>query len=88
MHRSLHRANLVMGGERDITLMMLIISGALVGTTMNLPGLLSGLAIYFVSLGILQQMAKADPQLTAIYVRYVRRYNNFYPARSRHWREH
>lgn len=86
MHRSLHRPNLVMGGERELTLIMLCVSAALAGMTMNLPGIISGLALYGLSLGLLQRMAQHDPQLTAVYIRYVRKYRNFYEARSRHWR--
>ncbi len=81
LHRALHRPNLLLGGERELVMFTLLISGGLVATALNVPALIVGGLVWGLSVGLLRRMAKADPQLSSVYRRQLR-YGVFYPARS------
>lgn len=74
-----------MGGERELVMFTLLISGGLVATALNLPALIVGAVVWGVCIGLLRRMAKADPQMSAVYKRQLR-YETFYPARSTPYR--
>jgi type IV secretion system protein VirB3 len=80
IHTALHRSPLWMGGDRE-----LVMSAAglaiLLGYTLQLVPTLIGIALWFVSLRLLRNMAKADPRMRGVYDRH-RRYRAYYPARS------
>ena len=80
--RALHRPNLVMGGERELVLTSGLLAGGLVVEAMNLVALAVGLAVWFGCVALLRLMAKADPQMSRVYLRQLR-YRAYYPARSR-----
>jgi type IV secretion system protein TrbD len=84
-HRVLHRPSLFLGGEREPALMTLIIAGGLAVAGMNTVSFLVGAALWFSAIPLLRWMAKADPQMTKVYVRNIR-YRGYYPARSRPYR--
>lgn len=81
LHRALHRPNLLMGGERELVMFSLMISGGLVATALNLPAFFIGVLVWGLTIGLLRLMAKADPYLSSVYRRHLR-YAHFYPARS------
>lgn len=81
LHRALHRPNLLMGGERELVMFSMLIAGGLSFTAMNLPAILFGVTLWGFSLWGLRLMAKADPQMSAVYRRQLR-YVGYYPARS------
>lgn len=84
VRRVLHRQNLLLGGERELVLMTAIACGALV-VAMNTVAILGGVAIWLVALPAFRWMAKADPQMTRVFIRY-RKLKGYYPARSRPYR--
>lgn len=84
-HRVLHRENLFLGGEREPALMTAIIAGGLAVSGMNAVSFVVGSVLWFAALPALRWMAKADPQMTRVYLRHLR-YRGYYPARSRPWR--
>ena len=84
-HRVLHRPNLFLGGEREPALLTLLVAGGLAVSGMNTVSFLVGAALWFSAIPVLRWMAKADPQMTKIYVRHIR-YRGYYPARSRPYR--
>jgi type IV secretion system protein VirB3 len=84
-HRVLHRPSLFLGGEREPALMTLIIAGGLAVAGMNTVSFLVGGALWFSAIPTLRWMAKADPQMTKVYLRQLR-YRGYYPARSRPFR--
>ena len=85
IRRVLHRQNLLLGGERELVLMTLIVCGGLAVAGMNVPSFASAAIIWFGSIVLFRQMAKSDPQMTRVYMRH-RRYSGYYPARSRPYR--
>jgi len=84
-HRVLHRPNLFLGGEREPTLLTLILAGGVAVSGMNTVSFLVGAALWFSAIPVLRWMAKADPQMSRIYVRHIK-YRGYYPARSRPYR--
>jgi type IV secretory pathway TrbD component len=85
LHRVLHRPGLFLGGEREPALMTAIIAGGLAISGMNTVSVLVGAAVWFAGIPLLRWMAKADPQMTKVYLRQLR-YCGYYPARSRPFR--
>lgn len=81
VHSSLHRANLVMGAERE-----LVLGSALAALLVGIGGLSlvsAGTAIvfWFCAIWALRRMARADPMMSKIWLRHVRQ-QVFYSARS------
>lgn len=81
VHRALNRPNLLMGGERSLVLMSLLTAAIVCFTASSWIMLGIGILLWFFLQMALIQMAKADPQMSMIYLRHVR-YKPYYPARS------
>lgn len=82
LHRALHRPNLVLGGERELVLFTALLAGGLAAVALSVVAVLVGAAVWFGCVGLLRRMAKADPQLSRVYLRQLR-YRAYYAARSR-----
>ena len=82
IHRSLMRPILLMGGERELVLISAILAAVLVFSLERLVFTILGVIVWSVSVAALQRAAKADPQLSRVYVRHAR-YRAYYPAQSR-----
>lgn len=80
--RVLHRPNLVLGGERELTLMTAIVAGGLGVTGQNIPTATVAALLWFGLLPLFRWMAKADPRMSVVYVRSLK-YRRYYPPRSR-----
>ncbi len=86
IRRSGNRANLFMGGDREMVMFLGLLSAILILVTHDLLAIVSGIAMWFLSLKGLRMMAKSDPYMRAVYLRH-RRYQSYYPARSTPFRE-
>ena len=66
-HRVLHRPHLLLGGERELVMMTAFVAGALPSprSTWWPP---SSAVLWFGCLAALRRMAKADPQMSRVYV--------------------
>ena len=84
--RVLHRPRLFLGGEREPTLMMAIVAAGLAVSGQNLVTLIVAAVLWFGCIGIFRQVAKADPQMSRVYLRQLR-YRGYYPPRSRPYRD-
>lgn len=84
--RVLWRRHLLLGGERELVLMLLVIAVALVMNGQNIPSIIVAAMLWVVILPALRYMAKIDPQMSMVYLRHIR-YRRFYPARSRPYRK-
>jgi type IV secretion system protein TrbD len=82
MFRALHRPNLLLGGERGLVLLTGILAAGIAITAINLPATIISVLLWFGLIGPLRMMAKSDPWLSRIYLRYLK-YGRYYPARSR-----
>ena len=87
LHRALYRPNLLLGGERELVMFTLLISGGLVASALNLPALVVGASIWGLSVGLLRMMAQSDPYMSQVYRRSLR-YAAYYPPHSTPFREH
>ncbi len=81
IHQSANRPNLLLGGDREVVLVAIMIAVGLAFSLASWWGI--GLAVMFWlgSIGALQRMGKADPLLRHVYLRHIR-YLAFYPAKS------
>lgn len=82
--RALSRHNLVLGGEREPVLLLLLICAILAVAGQTLPTVILGAVLLVAGLSALRWMAAADPQMTDVYRRHIL-YRDRYPARSTPW---
>jgi type IV secretion system protein TrbD len=86
IRRALHRPNLILGGEREPVLVAAILCGGVAVSALNVVAAFTGLIVWLIAIGFLRMMAKADPQMSKIYLRQLR-YPAYLPARSRPFRK-
>ena len=79
IHRSLNRPALILGGERDLVLMTMVISVLIAFTASSLIQLAVADVFWLTVHYLLVQMASRDPLMSRVYMRHVK-YNAFYPA--------
>ncbi len=85
IHRSLHRPQIIFGGERELMLFSMLVAGGLTVSAMNLVATGIGAVIWGCCVYGLRRMAKADPQMSKVYQRQVR-FAQYYAPFSRPWR--
>ena len=84
VYRSTSRPLLILGGEREPVLLLGLVCGAIVFATYTATSIAIGLLAWFVGLGILRMMAKHDPQMVKVFLRFWLRYRGpFFPAKPR-----
>ncbi len=82
IHRALVRPHLLLGGERELVLVTIIIAVGLSVTSQNLVAAVVSLLIWLVVMAAIRWMASVDPLLSKVYLRSLR-FKPYYPARSR-----
>jgi type IV secretion system protein VirB3 len=75
-----------LGGEREPTLMMAIVAAGLAVSGQNLVAVSVAAVLWFGCIGLFREMAKADPQMSRVYMRQIK-YRGYYPPRSRPYRD-
>lgn len=85
LHRSLHRPNLVLGGERELVLITAIVCSGVAVSALNIVSAVVGSLVWLIAIGFYRMMAKADPYMSKVYLRQLR-YPAYLPARSRPFR--
>lgn len=84
IHQSLHRHNHVLGAERELVMTSGLIS-LLVGVGgLTLVSMISAALFWLAALFALRRMAKADPQMSKVWLRHVKQ-QLFYPAKTSRW---
>jgi type IV secretion system protein VirB3 len=73
---------LLLGAERELVLISGIISAIFVMSLGRFVFAVLGMLFWAVSLVTLQRSAKADPQLSRVYLRHIR-YRGYYAAQAR-----
>jgi type IV secretion system protein VirB3 len=81
IHQSLNRPNLVLGGDRELVLVTIMVSFSLAFSLASWWGIGLSVLFWIAAMSVLQRMGKADPLLRHIYLRHIR-YRGFYPAKS------
>lgn len=72
VHRSLTRPLLLLGGERELVLMLAIIAGIFIISLFRWWTIAIGVTLWFVGLWALQRMAEKDPNMSKTAVRAIR----------------
>ena len=85
IHRALSRPNLLMGADRELVLVTGLAAVILIFVVLTLYSALFGIAVWLSLVGVLRAMAKADPMMRQVYLRYIT-YNSSYRATSTPWR--
>ena len=81
IHQSANRPNLLLGGDRVLVLITMMVAAGLAFSLASLWGIGLAIVYWIASMAILQRMGKADPLLRKIYLRHTR-YLAFYSAKS------
>ena len=79
--RALYRPNLLWGAERRLALLLVIVTGGLGFTALNIPTIIFCGVMWFFGMAALRMMGKVDPDLSSVFLRSIR-YNAYYAARS------
>jgi type IV secretion system protein VirB3 len=81
IHRGLIRVILFMGGERRLTLTVLIFLGVvLMSNTASITMWVVVIAMFMGAMWGLRKLAKRDPQFTTVYMRQMK-YQAYYPPK-------
>lgn len=72
VHRSLVRPMLLLGGERELVLMLAMIAGIFILSLFQVWAAVTGVAIWTVGMFFLQRMGERDPMLSKVFVRSLR----------------
>lgn len=81
IHQSANRPNLLLGGDRELVLVMIMVAAGLAFSLASWWGIGLAIALWISSIAVLQRMGKADPLLRHVYLRHIR-YLPFYLAKS------
>jgi type IV secretion system protein VirB3 len=81
IHQSANRPNQILGGDRELVLLTLLVSVSLAFSLATLWGVALAIGFWLAAVAVLQRMGKANPMLRQVYMRHIR-YRPFYPAKS------
>ena len=81
IHESANRPNQLLGSDRELVLIALLVSVSLAFALATWWGVVLTAALWASAVAVLKRMGKADPQLRQVYLRHIR-YRAFYPAKS------
>jgi len=81
VYRALLRPDSMLGCERELFLVVGLLTVILIVVIMDLIAAVAGVCLWTGSVVGLRAMAKADPVLSKVYVRHIK-YRNFYPAHA------
>lgn len=81
IHESLNRPILMMGGERNLVLMLAILAGMFIFSLAKLWAAAVGIVLWVIGQWALSRAATYDPQLSKTGTRLVK-YRRFYPSRA------
>lgn len=81
IYQSANRPNLLLGCDRELVLLVILLCAALVFSVATVWAVAIGIATWVAAVALLSRMAKADPYLRHVYLRHVK-YTGFYPAKG------
>ena len=85
IRRALHRPQQIMGGERELMLFSMLVAGGIIVAAMNFVATVIGVVLWLGCVHGLRKMAKADPDMSKVYMRQLK-YRDYYGPFSRPWR--
>ena len=81
IHQSANRPNQLLGGDRELVLVAILIAVSLAFSLASLWGIGLSIGFWVAAIAVFQRMGKADPMMRQIYLRHIR-YRTFYPAKG------
>ena len=81
IHESLNRSILMMGGERNLVLMLAVIAGVFIFSLAHVWAAVIGITMWIIGQWALSRAAAYDPQLSMTGVRSLK-YQRHYPAQA------
>ena len=81
VHSALNKSNLLLGGERELMLMVGLFSALMIFIAMTWQTFIIGIVLWIILTMLLRMMAKADPLMSKVYLRHLK-YKDFYMAHS------
>ena len=81
IHDSLNRPILMMGGERNLVLMLAVIAGVFIFSLAHVWAAIMGVAMWVLGQWGLSRAAAYDPQLSQTGIRAMK-YKRYYPAQA------
>ena len=84
IYKSLHKPNLVFGCEREPVLIAALIPLAMTLSAFSLLMLAAGVGFWIICSFFLRIMAKRDPLLTKLWIRFIK-HQGHYPAKTSVW---
>lgn len=81
IHESLNRPILMMGGERNLVLMLAIVAGVFIFSLAHVWAAIVGITMWIIGQWALSRAAAYDPQLSQTGVRAMK-YKRYYPAQA------
>jgi len=81
IHQSANRPNQLLGGDRELVLVTILVSVSLAFSLATLWGVVIAVGFWIGAVAVLQRMGKAGPMLRQVYLRHIRS-RSFYPAKS------
>ncbi len=81
IHDSLNRPILMMGGERNLVLMLAVIAGVFIFSLAHIWAAVMGITMWVIGQWALSRAAVYDPQLSQTGIR-VMKYKRYYPAQA------
>ena len=81
IHQSANRPNQILGGDREMVLVSILISVSLAFSLASFGGIAMSVVLWISAVAVVQRMGKADPMLRQVYMRHIR-YRPFYPAKG------
>jgi len=81
VHTALNKPNLLLGGERELMLIVGLFSAVMVFIAMTWQTFILGVGMWIFLSMLLRMMAKADPLMSKIYLKQLK-YKDFYAAHS------
>lgn len=81
IHQSANRPNQLLGADREMVLVMVMVCGGLAFSLASWWGIGLSVSLWIAAVAALQRMGKADPLMRHIYMRHIR-YAAFYPSKS------
>jgi len=81
VHSALNKPNLLLGGERELMLMVGLFSSVMIFIALTWQTFIIGVLLWTILSMLLRMMAKADPMMSKIYLKQLK-YRDFYAAHS------
>jgi type IV secretory pathway TrbD component len=81
IHQSANRPNTLLGADRELVLLAVMIAFALGLSLATWWGIVVAALFWLGAVAVLQRLGKTDPLLRQVYLRHIR-YQSWYPAKS------